>query len=150
MKRTPLTRRTPLTSSSPMARAAALTRGVQMRRRARIRADRKPVTAAETAARRIVAERSHGLCEGCGRAKATDWSHRKAEGQGGPWCPSNGMHLCRGCHSWAHANPAAARSVGWHVLSGHNYQTTPALISRRGWVLLSPAGDITPTEKGAA
>jgi hypothetical protein len=53
----------------------------------------------EREARRIVRERSGGVCECCGEARAIDWSHRKARSQGGEWCASNGLDLCRQCHA---------------------------------------------------
>jgi hypothetical protein len=103
------------------------------------------MTAAELGARSIMAARSGGVCEGCRRAAATDWSHRKPRSQGGPWCPSNGLHLCRDCHAWIHHNPIEAYSVGWGLRSTTDPATTPALLAVHGWVLLTTDGNFTPT-----
>ena len=140
--------------STPLKRTATLARaGVPLRRSPLPRAPmrRKSVARSpeETRARDLVAVRSGGRCEGCGAAPATDWAHRVGRAQGGPWCPSNGLHLCGpdGCHRWSHANPAAARSVGWMVRRGENPATVPALLHGRGWVQLTPSGLITPIER---
>ena len=90
-------------------------------------AKRKPVTSAEQLARQIVRDRAGGICEGCGKAPATDWSHRVAEGQGGPWDAANGLHLCHSDHMWGHTEPLAARKLGWLLLSTDDFLTFPAL-----------------------
>lgn len=137
MKRSPLNRR------SPLRRAAQLTRSqLQARRQRRSRA--------ETRARLLVGIRSSGICEGCARAPATDWAHRKARSQGGKWCPSNGQHLCRSCHRFAHENPVKARSLGWSIRRGHTPAHVPALLAGRGWVYLGADGAVTPAHEEAA
>jgi len=133
----------PLRRRSPLRRAAELTRTqLQARRQRRSRA--------ETRARILVATRSSLMCEGCAHAPATDWAHRKARSQGGRWCATNGLHLCRPCHSWAHANPTMARSVGWSVRRNHDPAKVPALLAGRGWVYLDAAGRVSPAQKEAA
>lgn len=92
-------------------------------------------------ARRIVYERSQGICEGCRKARATDWSHRKNRSQGGPWCPTNGLHLCRADHAWIGANPTAANACGWYLRSFQNPAAEPVLLGDR-WVLLVADGSI--------
>jgi hypothetical protein len=72
----------------------------------------------EDQARRLVAGRSGGRCELLGRHDvATDYAHRLGRGQRGGWAPSNAVHLCRPCHSWAHANPTLAIAAGLIVPS---------------------------------
>jgi len=70
----------------------------------------------EALARRLVADRAGGRCELCGKAGHLDWSHRRARKHGGPWAPSNGMHLCRRCHSWAEHEPVLADAGGWRIV----------------------------------
>lgn len=109
-----------------------------------MRASRPTVSREEREARRLVRERSEGTCEGCGRAPATDYAHRVGRAQGGPWCPTNALHLCRPCHSWSHAWPVEARSVGWLLRSHDNPQTFPALLHGRGLTYLTTDGDYRP------
>jgi len=95
----------------------------------------------EREARRIVYARSNGICEGCGKARAVEWSHRKARSQGGKWTPSNGMHLCRADHAWIHSNPNAANACGWYLRSWQNPAAEPVLLGDRP-VLLMDDGSI--------
>lgn len=131
----------PLRRLTPMPRPRERMRAKKKRRSARDR----DLAAAERRARLIVRERSGGVCEACGMARATDWAHRVAEGQGGPWCPSNGLHLCHPDHMWCHANPQEARARGWMLHSGDDPQMTPARLTY-GWALLHADGtvDIVP------
>ncbi len=129
--------------SSGLNRSAALVRSQRRRRQQRARTSPE-----ERRARAVVTERSGGVCEGCSAARATDWSHRVAEGQGGPYCPSNGMHLCRACHAWLHANPTAARDErGWRLLSTDEPAEVPVLHAVHGWVLLTDDGCFVPTDR---
>lgn len=82
----------------------------------------------EREARAIVRARSNGVCEGCRRARATDWSHRVSRAQGGPWTPSNGLDLCHPDHMWLHLNPAAAGELGWYLKSWQDPLTVPAVV----------------------
>lgn len=131
----PLRRKTRL---SPAPLAARLTRRVQLRAR------RRAAGPEEKHARELVAARSGGSCEGCGRPGPIDWSHRVARSQGGPWSASNGLALCRPDHEWAHANPVEARSVGWMLRRHEDPATAPALLHGVGWVLLGDDGSVTP------
>jgi hypothetical protein len=127
-------RRTPLTSASTLTRkpfvAKPATRSVE-----------------ETHARALVWARALGSCEGCGRVGPLDWSHRKARSQGGAWCPSNGLAMCRDEHRWCHENPAMARSVGWMVRRNEDPAAIPALLHGIGWVRLTADGLIIPIER---
>ncbi|QWS68233.1 HNH endonuclease [Gordonia phage VanLee] len=96
----------------------------------------------EPQARAIVTERSQGICEACGRARATDWSHRIARSRGGLWCPTNGLHLCRADHAWIHAHQEKARALGAIVETHLNPAEVPVR-TRHGRVLLHPDGSMT-------
>lgn len=95
-------------------------------------------------ARALVYERSQGVCEVCGRARATNWHHRQNASQGGLWCPSNGLHVCgsgtTGCHGMITVNPRIARERGWSVPSWGNPIETPVFLAGQGWVLLKDDG----------
>ena len=99
----------------------------------------------EAKARRIVAERSGGLCElGCG-APATDWAHRRSRAQGGPWRPANSCHLDRRCHQWTEAHPLLAAAGGWRLVhDDRNPAVVPAWLSPAltwpGWWYLDDEG----------
>lgn len=100
----------------------------------------------EAEGRRIVEERSGGACEACRSPFGTDWAHRKGRAQGGTWEPSNGLFLCRTCHSWCHANPALARERGLIVKGSREPKEVPVrLLTHLGirWGLLDNTGCIT-------
>lgn len=73
----------------------------------------------EKETRRIVAERSDGVCEICYGNRGTNMHHRKNASQGGRWTPENIMHLCgsgtTGCHGWVTVNPWMANKLGFSV-----------------------------------
>lgn len=99
----------------------------------------------EARARELVAVRSGGMCEICGREPATDWHHRKPRSQGGPWTADNGFHLCRVDHAWVTENPAACYALGWLVRRRDEPAGTPVL--RRGRkVYLQPDGSMTAAD----
>lgn len=93
----------------------------------------------EAEARRIVYERSGGLCEADGQARATEWAHRVRRGVG-PWCPSNGLHLCHEHHAWCHRNPKAGEALGWILPATADWSAVPAVHWLWGHVLLLPDG----------
>lgn len=141
----PLRRYTPLTAVTPLRCTSGPLR-TAMARKAPTR------TAEEARARRLVAVRSLGICEGCGRRAAQEFAHRVARSQMGRWCPSNGLHLCTpgGCHARAHAQPAWAREMGWILRSGSDPAACPVWLAGHGWVLLDTAGGMTPVGSGEA
>ncbi len=143
--------------TSQLRRAGALRRQSERTREAAAKPRKplvskpKPVTAEEKRARRLVKARSNECCEGCDMARAAHMSHRIAEGQGGPWCPSNLMHLCAACHLvWAHANPTDAKAAGWIVHPNHDHTVIPVRHALHGLVLLDCDGGWTTYSEEAA
>lgn len=72
--------------------------------------------------------RSGGVCEGCGKAAATEAHHRQYRSRGGNDRLSNALHLCgsgnhSGCHGQAHT--AIGEQRGWSVRSGHDPAIVP-------------------------
>lgn len=84
-----------------------------------------------TKARKLLAQRSGGLCEICGK-RATNVQHRKNRSQGGGWDLSNLLHLCgtgtTGCHGYIHANPDRSYANGWSVRQAMNPVDSPAFL----------------------
>ncbi|WP_442916185.1 HNH endonuclease [Leucobacter sp. M11] len=75
-----------------------------------------------------VRERSHGVCEGCGQAPATEMHHRKYRSRGGQHTLENLIHLCgwgnhTGCHGIAHS--LQGHTLGWSVNSWADETTVP-------------------------
>ena len=105
----------------------------------------------EKVARKLVAERSGGVCEICGANRATNFQHRVNRSQGGAWSASNGLHACgsgtTGCHGRMHHDPAEAYALGWSVKSWQDPASTPVRTSH-GWVLLDDEGGRTAVNHG--
>lgn len=105
-------------------------------------------TAGESAARRIVTQRSGGVCELCGNSQATDYQHRKNRSQGGAWCPSGALHCCSRCHhERIHAQPQEAIRNGWTVPSHADPAGTPVWLTiwaGTGWYYLADDGTYQP------
>jgi len=98
----------------------------------------------EKEARRLVRERSGGICEICGAQQATNFQHRKARAHAGIWSASNGLDVCGmgnafGCHGYIHQNPDAACENGWSVKSWDDETTIPVR-TVHGLVLLDDEG----------
>ena len=153
MKRSPMPART-----SPLPRTRLPVVPVQRREVAPSRPrkpSRPPSDPLERLARQTVTQRSGGVCEaaGCWEA-ATDWSHRVARSQGGPWTASNGVHLCAAHHRACHAHPALAVAAGLHLRSWQSPWLEPAWIGPNqpgavaGWWLLRDDGFLEPAPAG--
>lgn len=103
----------------------------------------------EAKARKLVRERSDGVCEVCGTMWATNMHHRKNRSQGGLWEASNLLHLCgsgtTGCHGWITEHVTEAVAKGQCVRS-HQDPTGTAVWTRHGWVLLDNQGGIHSAE----
>ena len=100
-------------------------------------------------ARRLIATRSGGVCEGCGVAPAAQIHHRLFKSRLGFGNPANGLHVCvgaaggniDGCHGTAHSG-YIGESVGWSIRSGFDPLLVP--IFRRSdssWWRFNDAGD---------
>jgi hypothetical protein len=79
--------------------------------------------------RRLVEDRSGGLCEGCGNREATNVHHRRFLSRSGTHDVFNLLHLCgmgnvqsAGCHGTAHSGEG--HELGWSV----NSWADPALV----------------------
>ena len=100
------------------------------------------------AVRNVVSQRSGGICESCGQARATEMHHRLFRSQGGLHTPSNLLHLCgwgnhTGCHGTAHSG-ALAVLLGLTVESGDDPRVTPVEHALFGRVLLTDEGTWEP------
>lgn len=87
---------------------------------------KRPQKAIPETLRQAIAERSGGVCEGCGIARATNIHHRQYLSRGGQHTLTNTLHLCgtgntSGCHGRAHTDGS---DIGWSV---HRWED-PALI----------------------
>lgn len=71
----------------------------------------------------IILARSSGMCEvmlPCCTFQAVEIQHRRARGAGGTRrpetnYPSNGLAVCRPCHSFIESHPLVALEKGWRV-----------------------------------
>ena len=100
-------------------------------------AKHNPREAIPEESRRLVGDRDV-RCARDGVALGTDWHHRRRRNvrDGHEHCPCNGVMLCRTCHSWAHANPAAALAKGWMVPTHREPWRTPQWRPDGWWLCL--------------
>lgn len=110
----------------------------------------------EKQCREIVRQRSGGVCEVCGRARATNFQHRKNRSQCAKderWLPSNALDVCgsgtTGCHGTIHRLPSLAYTSGHSVKSGETPSEVPVVLWH-GLVLLHDDGGFAPLIGGAA
>lgn len=102
--------------------------------------------------RRMVEERSKGICEGCGKAPATEIHHRRYKSRGGRHEVSNLIHLCgwgnhTGCHGVAHKG---AERIGWSVSSGVFPPSDIPVLCRGVWVAFDDEGNAPPLLEATA
>lgn len=93
-------------------------------------------------ARPVVGERSGGMCERCGAARASDVHHRKLR-RFGDHLAANLLHLCHACHMWVHANIAASQVAGWILHSWDDPRAVPVKHAVHGRVWLDDEGGIS-------
>ncbi|MGU3650619.1 HNH endonuclease [Mycolicibacterium sp. A43C] len=90
----------------------------------------------ERLTRPAVTARSGGICECCGKQRATDKHHRLNASRGGQWHPANILDVCRLCHHRITVNPVWAESQGLSLPSGavlvHSPAAIPVRIERDG------------------
>lgn len=137
-------KRTPMKQKAPMGKGEGEAMKRKPIRRTQMKSKPPEVTPEERQCRALVAERSQGLCECCGRSGALEKAHRVARSQGGKWDASNILDLCHKCHQEDHhANPAEAYEGGWHLRSTSDPRTSPVLLWKGGrydWALLDDEG----------
>lgn len=158
MKRSGIQRRTPMKSGSSLRSSTpqADTSGKPAKRKT---GPSKATLRLRT--KKLVSPRSGGDCEirtpWC-LGRATNLSHRLAEGQGGQWSAVNCLDSCghgnaSGCHGYLHQHPAEARRFGWMV----DFSADPAAVEvlmwhdgRQDWFLLREDGtaELAPFPEG--
>jgi hypothetical protein len=104
----------------------------------------KPTPAESRAAYERVKERSFGLCEICGTARATEVHHRLHRSHGGLDVAENLLHVCgwgnhSGCHGKAHSD-SDRYANGWAVRSGGNPALRPVLYRGSLTILTAEGG----------
>lgn len=143
LRRTALVRRTQLRRTPMPRRKKALAT-----RRAATSSGRRG-TGPSTRTRELVAERAGYCCEICGLSlhNGTTWTepysvhHRRPRGAGGSRdaatnSPANLLLLCgsgiTGCHGRVERDRSTAYVFGWLVRQGHDPETVPVWVWRRG------------------
>jgi len=104
------------------------------------------------AVRKAVEARSGGVCEACGRARATEKHHRLFRSQGGLHTVENLLDLCGwGNHTGDHgvAHTKAGFEKGWSVRSGDDPAEIPVEHALFGRVLLTADGAWKPVGDGS-
>lgn len=96
-------------------------------------------------------DRSGGICEICGKRRATNHHHRKNRSGGRDDDLSNALHLCgsgtTGCHGWVTTHPEEARKNGWSVSRYEDPEKVPVLMvnlhsTQPTWMLLKRDGTL--------
>lgn len=151
----------PLNPGEPPRRSSTLRSGHS--REGRVKPKRKQVDGPSEAqmerdAKKTTRRRAGEQCEirtpWClGPNAPTEFSHRRAEGQGGEWSAPNGLRACghgnlNGCHGYCHQHPEEARENGWFISAFSKLPASeiPAWIwhkGRRAKYLLDDAGEAT-------
>jgi hypothetical protein len=173
LRRVPLERRTSLEQKTELQRSGPLVRRTPLRakpaRPARLMIELDDVEnigldllVGREIARPLARGRLGGWCElrspWCQRI-GREFSHRRAEGQGGLWVAENGLWSCGhgnldGCHGWLHQNPDAAKEFGWIVPWPKDPANVSALIHTANYgharVFLDRRGGVKPAEAGEA
>ena len=101
--------------------------------------------------RRIVEQRSGGVCESCGDNPASDVHHRQYRSRGGSHDVHNLIHLCgwgnhTGCHGRAHTD---GEREGLSIRRGFRSILQPVLY-RGVWVHLEDDGTVTRLSESVA
>lgn len=137
----------------PLRRTKPMPRGDNQLRRTAMKPYRPTITAEQRAAHDLVEERAGGWCEiridGTCLGRGTDWHHRKLRSRGGGNEASNGLWLCRACHSTitnTNGHLAEYEAQGWIVASHDDPAAVPVLLHNatvgHDWVLLDDQGDL--------
>jgi 5-methylcytosine-specific restriction protein A len=107
------------------------------------------VTGFSPRTRKLIYERSQGLCESCARPGA-EIHHRRPRGMGGSQDPqtntaANGVLLCSGCHRWAESHRTKALMDGLLLRQGQNPGDIPVRY-RGAWAYLTEDGTVRHTD----
>ena len=106
----------------------------------------------EAEGRRIVRERSGGMCElaieGVCFGRAGTVHHRAKRSHGGTWAPANLLAACgsgtTGCHGYVEANPVWANEQGLWLMAGDGEPQEVSChirwMNMRGWFVLDDLG----------
>ena len=77
-------------------------------------------------AKKVIRERSGGVCEGCAKVRASHIHHRLYKSRLGRGNVANGLHLCVSCHGAAHT--LFGEQQGWSIRSGGDPVSVPATV----------------------
>lgn len=108
----------------------------------------------EAEARRIVRERSEGICEivvpGVCQKRAAGVHHRLKRSHGGPWAPSNLLDACgsgtTGCHGYTERNPTWAKEHGLWLMTNEDpleISVYMRWVNAKSWWVLDDEGCLT-------
>ena len=150
MKRTPLKRgNSRLTAKTPLSRGNSTLKRTPLKASSSSTASKgnglsrtRKKSPGEDECRKIVKQRSQGMCEICERNYASDMAHRVAVSQRGKWEPANILHACRFCPSYNHAHTKEAYEKGQHLKYGSDPLSEKVLLGNT-WYLLGNDGSKT-------
>lgn len=140
-------------SQNGMVRKASLARLKPLQSKATKPKPRREDDMPKAKAQGIVRDRAEGACElripGHCLGAGAQFAHRKPEGQGGAYVPSNGLRLCglgnvNGCHGYQERNRIESYANGWLVKEADDHSLRPVWMWFRdvwGEYLLDDSGD---------
>ena len=94
-------------------------------------------------AKKVIRERSGGICEGCAKVRASHIHHRLYKSRLGGGNVANGLHLCVGCHGLAHT--LFGEQQGWSIRSGFDPLKVPVSHAVHGLVTFDDDGGFETT-----
>ena len=94
-------------------------------------------------AKKVIRERSGGMCEGCAKVRASHFHHRRYKSRLGRGNVANGLHLCVGCHGLAHT--LFGEQQGWSIRSGFDPLKVPVSHAVHGLVTFDDDGGFETT-----
>lgn len=110
------------------------------------------MTGFSSSVRSLIRVRAQDHCEKCGERWGVEIHHRRPRGAGGSRrastnAASNGLLLCRDCHTWIESNRTKALLDGWLLLQEVT-DPSQAPVRYRGKypVNLDDAGNVTSME----
>jgi len=94
-------------------------------------------------AKKVIRERSGGMCEGCAKVRASHLHHRLYKSRLGRGNVANGLHLCVKCHGAAHS--LFGEQQGWSIRSGFDPLKVPVSHGVHGLVTFADDGGFETT-----